>query len=75
MSEMNLFRQKLSSSNGRKHFIVAYNLSETLRENKLELECNDYKKIKELISDISKKRFETRYNNIKRPPGLNTMTA
>jgi hypothetical protein len=44
---MNLFRQKLNSSNGRKHFIVAYNLSETLRENKLELECTDYKKIKE----------------------------
>eukprot|EP00347_Sterkiella_histriomuscorum_P012836 403367041 len=72
-SEMNLFRQKLNSSNGRKHFIVAYNLSETLRENKLELECNDYKKIKELISDISKKRFETRHNNINGPQTLGNL--
>ncbi len=52
VKEMNLLRQKLNSSQGRKHFIVAYNLSETLRENKLELECHDYKKIKGLITDI-----------------------
>lgn len=58
-------RQKLNSSSGRKHFIVAYNLSETLKENRLELECLDYKKIKDLISDISKKRFETRHNNFR----------
>ena len=64
--DLNLMRQKLNSSQGRKHFIVAYNLSETLRENKLELECNDYKKIKELITDIQKKRFETRANNLGR---------
>jgi hypothetical protein len=43
---------------------VAYNLSETLKENKLELECNDYQKIKELIDDITKKRFESRTNNV-----------
>jgi hypothetical protein len=41
---------------------VAFNLSETLKENKLELECKDYKKIKELIDEISKKRFEIRHN-------------
>ena len=43
---------------------MAYNLSETLKENKLELECKDYRKIKNLIDDISKKRFESRSNNI-----------
>ena len=43
---------------------MAYNLSETLKENKLELECQDYKKIKELIEEISKKRFEGRPNHI-----------
>lgn len=58
-------RQKLGSSNGTKHFIVAYNLCETLKENKLELECNEYKKIKDLINDISKRRFESRMNNDK----------
>lgn len=50
---------------GTKHFIVAYNLSETLKENQLELACSDYKKIKELIDEISKKRFEGRSNNVK----------
>lgn len=55
----------MSSSSGRKHFIVAHNLCETLKENKLELECNEYKKIKELINDISKRRFESRLNNDK----------
>ena len=58
-------RQKLSSSSGRKHFIVAYNLCETLKENKLEIECGDYKTIRQLISGISSKRFESRSNNIK----------
>ncbi|CDW78540.1 UNKNOWN [Stylonychia lemnae] len=65
-SEMNLFRQKLNSSNGRKHFLVAYEMTKILRDNKLELECNDYKKIKEIITDMSKKRFETRSNSIKK---------
>lgn len=63
---MNLLRQKLNSSNGRKHFIVAYNLSETLLDNKMELECNDYRKIKEIIDHISKQRFEARNNSIMR---------
>jgi len=45
---------------------VAYNLSETLLDNKMELECNDYKKIKEIIDHISKTRFEARNNNVLR---------
>lgn len=60
-----MLRQKLNSSSGRKHFIVAFNLSETLKENSLELECKDYNKIKSLIGDISKKRFESRTNRVK----------
>lgn len=61
---INLMRQKLSSSHGRKHFIVAYNLCETLKENRLELECQDYSKMREFIADISKKKFEIRSNNL-----------
>ncbi len=64
IAEVNLLRQKLNSSQGRKHFIVAYNLTETLVDNKMELECTDYKKIKEIINHISKQRFEGRHNLI-----------
>lgn len=42
-------------------------MTKILRDNKLELECNDYKKIKDIISDMSKKRFESRPNNIRKP--------
>jgi len=51
-------------------------MTKILRDNKLELECNDYKKIKEIITDMSKKRFESRPNNLKKKTdNVNTLSV